>query len=61
MSPTKSKPLGDMSDDELIAEWRHWDDRIKGATSWGAGIAAADGFRKEAAREMRRRSIEMPA
>ncbi len=50
-----SKPLRDMTDAELLAEWQKWEDEITNAAGWGAALAAADEFRKDCAREMARR------
>jgi len=48
------------SDEDVLAEWWRWDEKIKSATSWGAALAAADEFRKDAERELRRRGIPVP-
>ena len=50
------KPLQEMTDDELRAEWQKWDNRITAASSWGAALAAATSFRKQCARELVRRA-----
>ncbi len=49
------KPLREMTDDELQAEWQKWENKVATANGWGAALSAADGFRKQAAREIQRR------
>lgn len=41
-----SKHFEDMTLAELEAERAHWEAEIANATGWGAGVAAADGFRQ---------------
>ncbi len=50
-----SKSLKEMTDAELYAEWRRWDDKISNATGWGAALAAADEFRRAVSREIQLR------
>lgn len=52
-----SKAIKDLTDDELKLEWIMWDDEIKSATHWGAALAAANEFKIECERELRRRGI----
>lgn len=49
-----SKPFADMPADELIAEWRHWDQAIANAKGWGAALAAADEFRRACEMHLKR-------
>ena len=44
-----------MTLEELHAEVLHWDSVIAGATGWGGSLAAADEFRRDAEREIRKR------
>lgn len=53
-----SKPFSEMTLDELRAEHEHWDKKIREATGWGAAVGAADEFRRDCAREIRRRGGE---
>lgn len=57
-TPASGKPIGALTDDELIAEWREWDTKIANAKGWGAGLAAASGFRDECAREILKRGLD---
>lgn len=50
-----SKALTEMTDAELVAERDHWDRIIANATGWGGGLGAANEFRTECERELRRR------
>lgn len=45
---------------ELYEEYHHWNWQIAQATSWGAALTAADEFRKDALREIRRRGLPDP-
>lgn len=54
------KPYREMTDDELLSEWRKWDGKIRAALSWGGSLAAAAEFRADAASEMRRRGLPAP-
>ena len=54
------KPLHEMTDAELRADFERWDKRIREATGWGAALAAADGLRKINIGEFRRRGLEPP-
>lgn len=60
----ETKPVGkkirDLSDDELLAEWHQWNDKIKNAPGWGAAVGAADEFRRTCAQELRRRELPVP-
>lgn len=47
------KPLSEMTDNELHAEWLKWDTAIGVATSWGAALATE--YREDCTREMLRR------
>lgn len=51
------KPIRELTDEELVAEHAKWVGKITSAISWGAGVAAADEFRKDCKREMVRRGI----
>ena len=53
----QSKLLVDMTEDELQIEWRHWNSIIAAATGWGASLAAANEFRRDCERELRRRGL----
>lgn len=47
MDPTiPSKNFRDMTDDELRAEWAHWNDKVESATGWGAAYAQAFKWRR---------------
>jgi len=52
--------IRDLTDDELLAEWHLWNDKIKNAKSWGAALAAANGFRHSCERQLRLRNIPIP-
>jgi hypothetical protein len=49
--------IRDLTNEQLIAEWKDWDDRIRNTKSWGAALAAANGFRKECQREINKRGL----
>jgi hypothetical protein len=51
--------IHDKTTEVLLAEYRHWDGRIKQAASWGAILAAAGEFRDEVAAELRRRDVPL--
>lgn len=53
-------PVKGLTDEKLLAEWHHWNNKIINAPSWGASLAAANEFRIECEREMRRREIPIP-
>lgn len=52
------KPFSEMTDAELRAEHAKWDAKVRGATRWGAALAAADSFRAQCERELGRRAIQ---
>lgn len=52
--------IRDLSDEALRAEWHVWNNKIRAATSWGAALGAADGFRKGCEAQMRLRGIPIP-
>lgn len=58
--PAAGRQIRDLTDDELLAEWHQWNDKIKNATGWGAAVGAADGFRRGCAQELRRRELPVP-
>jgi hypothetical protein len=47
------KQIKDLTDEELSAEHKKWEDYIKNATGWGAALSAADEFKKSCEIEMR--------
>lgn len=58
LNPPFKKPIKDLTNEELIAEFRYWNSKIENATSWGAGIAAANEFRKECEQQLHLRSLD---
>lgn len=52
--------IQELSDANLIAEWRSWDLKIASARSWGAALAAAGEFRDECEKEIRLRKLHIP-
>lgn len=48
----------EMDDQTLIDEFKKWDSRIKGATSWGAAVGVADNFRRQCETLIRERGLE---
>lgn len=59
-NPGAGVPIRELSDDVLVAEWRYWGGKIAGATRWGAAVGAADEFRRDCERELRRRELPVP-
>jgi hypothetical protein len=53
------KNVRDMTNEELLAEYVKWRDKVASATGWGAALAAADEFRTDALREIKRRGIKL--
>lgn len=47
--------------EQLEAERAHWEAEIASATAWGAGVAAADGFRRGCIAWIARRRLEQSA
>lgn len=45
---------------DLIAEYRKWDQNVKGANAWGAALGAAASFRRSVANELQRRGMALP-
>ena len=54
------QPISELSDEDLIAEWHHWNDEIKAATGWGAALAAADEFRRACEQQIEKRGLKTP-
>lgn len=48
-----NKKFEDMSIEELKAEREYWEDKIVGATAWGASLSVASEFRGECDRYIR--------
>ena len=55
-----NKPFHEMTDDALLQEWRHWNEKIRNASGWGASLAAAAEFRADIARALARRGLPAP-
>ena len=49
------KQLADMTIEELRVEFDKWDAKIRLAERWGSALAIADEYRRQCAREMKRR------
>ena len=56
-----TKPFEEMTLAELEAERAHWEKELGEATGWGAGVAAADGFRRGCIAWIARRKAEIAA
>jgi hypothetical protein len=56
---TISKPLREMTDNELREEWKMWDHKIRTASGWGAALAVANTFRKNCESELGRRGLPL--
>lgn len=54
------KAIRDLTDEELVAEWKYWDEKIRSATGWGASLAAADEFRRQCESQIRLRGLMLP-
>lgn len=54
------KPFRDMTDDELLAEYIKWDEKIKNATGWGAAVGVAGGWRDACGRILAERGVKVP-
>jgi protein tyrosine/serine phosphatase len=52
--------LKSKSNPGLLIEWRYWDGKIKSKSNWDAAVAAANEFRTDAEREIKRRGMEIP-
>lgn len=49
--------IAELSDNDLFVEWCRWNNQIAAAKSWGGALAAALQFRRDCAREARRRGL----
>lgn len=54
------KQISELTDEELEAEYKKWDEYISNATGWGAALTAADEFRTACAKEMLHRKVNRP-
>lgn len=57
--PKPNTQIRDLSDNELLEEYKYWDNKIISATSWGASIAAANRFRKDCETQIKLRNLTL--
>lgn len=54
-----SKNFPEMTVEEIVQEWKHWDDIITNANSWGAALSEAAEFRRDCAVELAKRGVKV--
>jgi len=51
--------IRDLSDEQIIKEYYHWDDKVRNATAWGAALAAANEFRRDCLMQIQLRGLNI--
>lgn len=50
----------DLTNKQLLVEYKYWNNKVVNAISWGAALAAASEFRDECKREILLRGLALP-